>query len=390
MRELEDRHYIRHKIFDEQEPPSRKYRRLVIGEGTWWEFIKYEVLTTCLGPLPGALGLALRKRLYRLLFEEIGEGVVFGRNVVVRHPRRVRLGDGVVIDDGCVIDARGGELEGVTIGDRVILNRGTVIQAKVGPIHIGAESDIGAGSGLYSQGGIHVGERVAMGGQCIVGGGLIDPRRTPSEPGEDPTGTRDQRKVSKGPVRIGDRVAMGVAVIVLDGVEVGAGCIVGAGAVLREAVPPYTIVVPHQRLILLPRSGDTPEPAAGEPADRARVGPEAVEAAVERPTPPSGTAPGKPDPRTVDAVFAAIDEVNLQLPPGSRLVKSMDASLHGNGGPLDSLGLVNLLVATEERMTEAFSCPVTLTDEAILLEGGDPLRTVRSFIQYVEARRKSG
>lgn len=392
MRELEDRHYIRHKMFEDDEPPARKYRRLVVGEGSWWEFVKYELLTTLLGPIAGALGLALRKRLYPLMFEEIGAGVVFGRNVVLRHPRRIRLGDGVVIDDGCVIDARGGELEGVTIRDRVILNRGTVIQAKVGPIHIGEETDIGAGCGLYSQGGIHVGARVAMGGQCIVGGGLIDPSRSGLETQEEPQATRDQRKLSKGPIRIGDRVAMGVGVVVLDGVQVGTGCIVGAASVLRENVPSYTVVVPQQRLVLLPRTGRAGAGPVRETASPSPTGERSP--AVEEPPEPMPAIPaafsGELDPRTVQAVFAAIDEINLQLPPGARLAKTVDASLHGNGGPLDSLRLVNLLVATEERMAEAFQRQITLTDEAILAGGWNPLQTVGTFVEYVEARRRSG
>lgn len=387
MRELEDRHYIRHQIFEEHESSSRKYRRLVIGDGSWWDLLKYEALSTGLGRIPGALGLVLRKRLYPLMFDEIGKGVVFGRDVVVRNPRRIRIGDGVVIDDDCVIDARGGEPGGVTIGDRVILNRGAVVQAKVGPIHIGAESDIGAGCGLYSQGGIHIGEKVAMGGRCIVGGGLIDPSVEPVA--SDVPGSRHQRKVSKGPVHIEDAVVMGMAVIVLDGVRIGSSSIVGAGCVLREAVPPHTIVVPHERLVLLPRPDAPPEARANEAVDRGRVEPPAAPAPSEEP-PPSESVSGEADPRTVAAVLAAIDEVNLQLPPGSRLAKSMEASLHGNGGPLDSLGLVNLLVATEERMAEAFRCHVTLADDAILAEGQNPLHTVRSFIEYVEARRKSG
>ncbi|MGH7557115.1 MAG: DapH/DapD/GlmU-related protein [Gemmatimonadota bacterium] len=390
MRELDDRHYIRHKLFEDEGSSSLKYRRLVIGGGSWWEFVKYELLTTFLGPIPGALGLALRKRLYPLLFEEIGADVVFGRNLVLRCPRRIRLGDGVMIDDGCVIDARGGE--GVSIGDRVILNRETFVQAKVGPIHIGEEADIGAGSGLYSQGGIQIGDQVAMGGRCIVGGGLIDPSLEHPESG-DPPGTRDQRKVSKGPIRIEDRVAMGVAVVVLDGVEIGTGCIVGAASVLRESVPPYSIVVPHQRLILLPRSGQAPEGATPATSRSGRAEEDPPTTGEETPQAPSmpPAASGEPDPRTVRAVFGAIDEINLQLPPGGRLAKAMDASLFGNGGPLDSLRLVNLLVATEERMAEEFERRVDLTDEAIVAEGGrNPLQTVRSFVEYVEGRRRSG
>ena len=57
--------------------------------------------------VPGALGLALRKTLYPLLLGACGRNVVFGQNVVLRHPHKIRIGDNVVIDDNCLLDAKG-------------------------------------------------------------------------------------------------------------------------------------------------------------------------------------------------------------------------------------------------------------------------------------------
>jgi acetyltransferase-like isoleucine patch superfamily enzyme len=68
---------------------------------------------------------------------------VFGRNLTIRNAQNITLGDNVIIDDDCVLDARGAGPDGVVIGDRVIINRGASIQAKIGPIWIGEDSDIG-------------------------------------------------------------------------------------------------------------------------------------------------------------------------------------------------------------------------------------------------------
>ena len=46
--------------------------------------------------VPGALGLALRKALYPLLLGACGRNVVFGQNVVLRHPHKIRIADNVV------------------------------------------------------------------------------------------------------------------------------------------------------------------------------------------------------------------------------------------------------------------------------------------------------
>jgi len=64
----------------------------------------------------------------------------------------------------------------------------------------------------------------------------------------------DQGLYSKGPVVIEDDVWLGAGVIVQDGVRIGKGSVVGAGAVVREDIPPFTIAALHQRLVLLPRA----------------------------------------------------------------------------------------------------------------------------------------
>lgn len=45
-----------------------------------------------------------------------------------------------------------------------------------------------------------------------------------------------------GPVKIGDNVWIGSGAIILPGVNLGMGCIVGAGAVVTRDVPPHTLV----------------------------------------------------------------------------------------------------------------------------------------------------
>ena len=62
-----------------------------------------------------------------------------------------------------------------------------------------------------------------------------------------------QEVYSKGPVIIEDDVWLGAGVIVQDGVRIGRGSVIGAGAVIRENVPEYTVIAPHSRLMMLPR-----------------------------------------------------------------------------------------------------------------------------------------
>jgi len=171
---LQDRHYIRQKLFSGQRSTLQRYAELVIGRMSIWRLFKYELLTCLLGPLPGALGLVLRKLFYPRLFHTIGRGVIFGRNVIIRNPDRIVLGDRVVIDDYVLLDGRGGDGDkGVRIGDEVIVNRGAVIQAKVGSIAIGCHCDIGADTTVIAQGGNVIEDMVSIAGGCKIGGGLI-------------------------------------------------------------------------------------------------------------------------------------------------------------------------------------------------------------------------
>jgi acyl carrier protein len=86
--------------------------------------------------------------------------------------------------------------------------------------------------------------------------------------------------------------------------------------------------------------------------------------------------------RIIQAVFDAVDEVNGQLPAERRVPKSLDAVLYGGPGGLDSLGLVNIIVAVEERIEE-FGGPIALADEKAMSQKHSPFATIGSLVDYV-------
>jgi acetyltransferase-like isoleucine patch superfamily enzyme len=243
---IEDKDLIRHKLFHDQKSSFRKYADLVIGDRPLFRLVQYELLTTFLGPIPGALGLFLRRLFYPCLFKHIGKSVVFGRSIVVRYPDKIRLGNRVVIDDYCLIDARGAGEDGIIIDDDTIINRSVTIQSKVGPIHIGKSTNVGAGSVIVSMGGVYIGEMVAIGGGCYIsGGGFTVSRNQDSD--------REQEKYTKGPVLLDKKSRFGMGVIVLDGVHVAEGCIVGAGSVVTDDLPEYSVAAGAPAKVTRPR-----------------------------------------------------------------------------------------------------------------------------------------
>ena len=226
----------------------QKYQKFFVGSTSLVDLVKFELLTMILGPMPGALGILLRKICFPSLFKKTGSGVNWGRNVSLRHPRNIQIGDRVAIDDDCLLDAKGAGEEGIKIGDDVLIARATIIQGKCAPIQIGDRCVIGSQCQLSSAGGIILGNTVLMGGQVYIGGG-----RNRTEERHRPM--IDQGLYSKGPVIIGDDVWVGAGAMIMDGVKIGNGCVIGSGAVIREDLQEFTVATPHQRLIMLPRGG---------------------------------------------------------------------------------------------------------------------------------------
>lgn len=236
IKEIEKGSLFRDRIEEGRSSPLRTYMDLTVGDIEKHRFILYELLTSLLGPLPGGAGFLLRKIFYPRLFREAGRGMIIGRNVVIRHPNKITLGDNVTIDDNCVIDARGSGKQGVIFEDNVIVNRNCMIQAKSGSIKIGRRTSIGSNSVIVSLGGIDIGEAVLTAGGIYISAGAYN-FDEPEAP------IMDQGAYTKGPIWIGARSWIGTCAIVLDGVSVGTGSIVGAGSVVTRDIADNCIAV---------------------------------------------------------------------------------------------------------------------------------------------------
>lgn len=246
--ELSEDSYIRAKLYGGDKSDLRRYADLVCGEGSsYWSLFKYEVLTCLLAGRRGALGLFLRKKLYPCLFKECGRGVIFGRNLTIRNGKNIVLGDRVVIDDDCVLDARGAGEEGVRIGSGTILNRAVSVQAKIGPVHIGEACDIGMHSDVHAQGGVFIGDKVVLGGGGKISGGVFQIDRSDED-------DREQDRTTRGPIRIDSKCLIGMGSMFLDGVHVGEGVVIGAGSVVLKDVPAYSVAAGQPARVLRERT----------------------------------------------------------------------------------------------------------------------------------------
>jgi acetyltransferase-like isoleucine patch superfamily enzyme len=217
------------QIFDRRRSAREKYSALVVGRPGWGALLKHELVTLTSQHVPGAFGLALRKFLYPLLLGRCGRNVVFGQNVVLRHPHKIEIGDNVVIDDQCLIDAKGDSNRGIRIGNGVFIGRNTILSCKNGDIELADGANIGFNCELFSASRVQVGENALLAAYCYLIGGDHDFS-------DASAAVLAQGRVSRG-VSVGAGAWLGAGVKVLDGVRIGERAIIGAGAVVRQDVP---------------------------------------------------------------------------------------------------------------------------------------------------------
>ncbi len=88
-------------------------------------------------------------------------------------------------------------------------------------------------------------------GNCYLGGGryYIDRVDIP---------IMEQGVYTRGRLTIGDDVWLGAGAVVLDGVKVGKGCIIGAGAVVTKDLPDYSIAAGVPAKVIKSRIENTP------------------------------------------------------------------------------------------------------------------------------------
>jgi acyl carrier protein len=93
-------------------------------------------------------------------------------------------------------------------------------------------------------------------------------------------------------------------------------------------------------------------------------------------------------PRSIDdaaiqaVVLEAMRSANLAREAAAQLVVSPEAPIFGAGSPLDSLGLVALLMDIEEGL-QGLGIELNLSDERAVSQTRSPFRSVPSIVAYI-------
>lgn len=120
-----------------------------------------------------------------------------------------------------------------SIGSRSVVEDFSVLNNAVGDLIIGDNSRVGMGNTLI--GPVYIGNHVHL-AQHVVLSGLNHQYAHPDE-------YISEQGVCLSPIVIEDNVWIGANTVVLPGVKIGEHVVVGAGSVVRESIPAYSVCV---------------------------------------------------------------------------------------------------------------------------------------------------
>ncbi|ADI63869.1 acyltransferase [Trichormus azollae] len=194
-------------------------------------------ITTLLGDIPTiGLGPHLRRLLYRRIFASIGEKVYIQHGAEFICTAYIEIGNGVHIFKNVRLDAKGHPSNRIYLGNGVAIERNVDIGAMDHTcIYIDDNTFIAPNVCIAGPGDIRIGK------QCMIGShtGIYANSHIFADP---LLPIRHQGVTCQGIV-IEDDCWLGHGVTVLDGVHIGQGSVVGAGAVVNKDIPPYSVAV---------------------------------------------------------------------------------------------------------------------------------------------------
>ena len=145
--------------------------------------------------------------------------------------RKLFLSRGAKIDPRAFV-SRGGKVE---IGMDSIVRAGTMLLPSGGRILIGDRTSLNQYVVVNGEGGVRIGDDVMISAFVSIFAANHHYVRADMP-------IRSQGMYTKGGIDIGNDVWIGTHAVILDGVKIGAGCVVAAGAVVTRDTEPYSIV----------------------------------------------------------------------------------------------------------------------------------------------------
>ncbi len=194
------------------------------------------LVTTLVGWVPTiTLGVLLRRVLYRTIFKRFGTSVFIQDDAEFISACNIEIGDGAHIFRGVRLYA-GGDRSRICLGAQVTLQLGVDISAGENCyIEIAERTFIGSYTCISGPGHVKIGK------DCLIAAhsGIVANNHNFA----DPLQKIQEQGITRKGIVIEDDCWLGYGVKVLDGVTIGQGSVIGAGAVVTKDIPPYSVAV---------------------------------------------------------------------------------------------------------------------------------------------------
>ncbi|MBD2743572.1 acyltransferase [Coleofasciculus sp. FACHB-1120] len=222
-----------------------------------WNRRKESLLITLLGWVPLSLGLALRNHLYGNILRRIGTSVLIQPGVEFIRACCIEIGDQTKIFRGTLLQSydqdsqisiedrvsigqnvylyAGGKNSTIFLRNKVRLDRGVDIKVlDDGCIDLGENTYVGPYSCLS-------GQKIKIGKDCLIASHVSI--YASNHNFEETTRPIISQGYNCKGITIEDDCWLGSKVTVVDGVTIGTGSVIGAGAVVTKDIPPYSVAV---------------------------------------------------------------------------------------------------------------------------------------------------
>lgn len=87
--------------------------------------------------------------------------------------------------------------------------------------------------------------------------------------------------------------------------------------------------------------------------------------------------------KILNLIYDVIDDLNLYLSNDNKISKTPETTLYSDTHALDSLGLVNLIVGTEQKIQDELGLNITIANEKALSQKHSPFRNVDTLSEYI-------
>lgn len=178
---------------------------------------------------------ATRQAWWRWKLAQLGRCADIQPGAHFEHAGKVRIGDHCRIARQALIRANTDHQIGICLGNNVSVQENVLINANRGHVAIGNHSWLGPCSIIYGNGGVEIGNDVMVASHCVIN--TVSHHSNRIDIPMNHQGTYCEQVI------IEDDVWIGTAVVILQGVRIGHGSIIGAGAVVTRDIPPFSIAL---------------------------------------------------------------------------------------------------------------------------------------------------